>query len=123
MKYVVSVRALSLLPPDLTLTLRAVTTAVAQVGNWNWLGRCLGVPLPKLNEIDHQYPTDKKKMEATIIYWLHYRPVASWGTLAGKLYYMKEKQSLQIVQRYLKKTIGMLMIIHSFIIKYHRPQQ
>ena len=45
-------------------------------------------------------------------HWLRYCPGVSWGKLAGELYYMEEKQSLQLVQRHLKKTAGMLMMFH-----------
>ena len=109
--YIVSVRALSLLPPDPTLSLHAVTTAVAPVTVWYRLGENLGVPLAKLSEIGSKYPPDEKRKEALMDHWLRYCPGVSWGELAGVLYYMEEKQSLQLVQRHLKKIAGMLMMI------------
>ena len=103
--------ALSLLPADPTLTLHSVTAVVAPVKDWNWLGLCLGVPQAKRSEMDSKYPTDEKKKEAVMDYWLHYSPVVSWGTLAGELYYREEKQSLQLIQRHLKKITGVLLMI------------
>ena len=75
------------------------------------LGLNLGVPLVKCNEIGSKYPTDEKQKEALMHHWLCYCPGVSWGKLAGELYFMEEKQSLQLVQRHLKKTAGMLMMI------------
>ena len=109
--YIVSVRALSLLPPDPTLTLHTVTTAVAPVQNWNVLGSNLGVPETKLDEIGSQHSTDDKRKEEVMDYWIAYCPGVSWGTLAGELHYSEETESLQHVQRYLKKTTGMVIII------------
>ena len=110
--YIVSVRALSLLPPDPTLTLHTVTTAVAPVQNWYTLGgHCLGVPYTKLDEIRSQHSTYDKRKEAAMDYWISYCPGVSWGTLAGELHYSEETESLQHVQRYLKKTTGMVIII------------
>ena len=103
--YIVSVRALSLLPLDPTLTFDAVLTAVAPVRDLKQLGENLGVPLT----IRRERRYDKKSL---VYHWLRYCPVVSWGKLAGELYHLKEKESLQLVQRYLKKTTGMLMMIH-----------
>ena len=109
--YIVSVRALSLLPPDPTLTHHTVTTAVAPVQNWYDLSDNLGVPYFKLNEIKSQHSTDDKRKEAAMDYWISYCPGVSWGTLAGELHFREETESLQHVQRYLKKTTGMVIII------------
>ena len=111
MYYIVSASVLSLLPADPTLTLHNVATVVAPVRSWNSLGRWLGVPVAKRTEIDSKYSTDEKKKEALMDYWLRCSPVASWGRLAGELYYMGEKQSLQLLQRHLKRTTGMLMMM------------
>ena len=109
--YIVSVRALSLLPPDPTLTLHTVTTAVAPVRDWDDLCDNLGVPVAKRNEISSQHSTDDKRNEAAMDYWITNCPGVSWGTLAGELHYLGEKEFLQHVQRYLKKTTGMVIII------------
>ena len=119
MHNIVSVSALSLLPADPTLTLNNATTVVAPVRDWELLGDCLGVPLANRGEIDSKYSTDEKKKEALMDYWLRCSPLVSWGRLAGELHYLKEKESLQLVQRYLKKTSGMLVMI---IIRHIRPQ-
>ena len=104
---IVSVRTLSLLPPDPTLTLHTVTTAVAPVRDWDLLGGNLGVPWAKLEEIRSQHSTDDKRKEAAMDYWLHYCPGVSWDELATMLHWLREIQSLQRIQSYLKKTTGM----------------
>ena len=119
MHNIVSVSALSLLSADPTLTLHNVTTVVAPVRDWDNLGDCLGVPEAKRTAIDSKYSTDEKKKEALMDYWLRCSPVVFWGKLAGELHYMEEKQSLQLVQRHLKKTSGMLVMIS---IRRIRPQ-
>ena len=111
MHNIVSVSALSLLPADPTLTLYNVTTVVAPVRDWLNLGACLGVPVPKCSEIRSKYSTDEMRKEAVMDYWLRCSPVVSWGKLAGALHYIKERQSLQLLQRHLKKTTGMLTIM------------
>ena len=119
MHNIVSVSALSLLPADPTLTLHNVTTVVAPVRDWELLGSCLGVPWDNRSEIDSKYSTDEKEKEALMDYWLRCSPMVSWGRLAGELHYLEEKQSLQLVQRYLKKTSGMLVMI---IIRHNKPK-
>ena len=108
---IVSVSALSLLPADPTLTLYNVTTVVAPVRDWYSLGGWLGVPVAKRTEIGSKYSTDEMRKEALMDYWLRCSPVVSWGKLAGELHYLEEKQSLQLLQRHLKKTTGMLMMM------------
>ena len=119
MHNIASVSALSLLPADPTHTVHNVTTVVAPVRDWDNLGIYLGVPQTKRDEIRSKYSTDEKKKEALIDYWLCCSPVASWGKLAGVLHFMEEKQSLQLVQRHLKKTSGMVVWI---IIRHIWPQ-
>ena len=67
--------------------------------------------MARLNGINAQYSTDDKRKEAVMDYWISYCPGISWGTLAGELHYQEEKESLQHVQTYLKKTKGMVIII------------
>ena len=114
-----SVTILSLLPPDPTLTLHTVTTAVAPVKNWGDLGAFLGVPQAKRSEIDSEYPTVEEKKEATLDYWLCNCPVVSWDKLAGALHFQEEKQSLQYIRRYLRITAGVLVMIHCQV--FFRP--
>ena len=114
-----SVSAFSLLLADPTLTLHNVTTVVAPVRDWDRLGVSLGVPQAKRSEIVSKYSTDEKKKDALMDYWLRCSPAVSWGRLAGELHYWEGKQSLQLVQRYLKRTSGMLVMI---IIRHIWPQ-
>ena len=116
---IVSVSALSLLPADSSLTLPNVTTVVAPVRNWKSLGGWLEVPSVKRDEIGSKYSTDVQKKEALMDYWLRCCPIVSWSELAGGLHYREEKKPLQLIQRHLKKTTGMLMVI---IIMHISPQ-
>ena len=105
---IVSVRVFSLLPPDPTLTLQNVTFAVLPVRDWKQLGESLGVPSLQIDEIDSKHPKREMKKLFALGYWLDYCPVVSWSKLASELYYWEEKESLQNVQGYLKKTPGMV---------------
>ena len=67
--------------------------------------------MPKQTEIRSQHSTDDERKEADMDYWITNCPGVSWGTLAGWLHYLGEKRSLQLVQRYLTKTTGMVIII------------
>ena len=98
------------LSPDASLTLRRVyqvTSAVAYDA-LNALHACLDVPWSVRFQIDANpaYPTEEKKREAQIAYFLHSLPHASWAMLAGLLYYKKQHSSLEAAREYLQHTTG-----------------
>ena len=84
--------------------------------NVSSVGRLVGVPSAVRQRIEsaHHSPFDKGQAIGT--YWLKTLPDISWEQLARHLYYAEEKEALQKVSLYLKKTRGTLCIQ---LILYH----
>ena len=91
--------------PDSTLTVHNIMKAVAGV-NLQILGAYLRIPVSKLTEALEDYPTPEQKGGAILCYWLQYVPNASWTTLAGTLYYMKENAALGRVMVNFQRQLG-----------------
>ena len=72
------------------------------------LNDCIDVPDSVYWQINANpsYPTEKKKREAIITYFLNTIPLASWAILAGLLYYWEDHVSLEAVRKYLHHTTG-----------------
>ena len=72
------------------------------------LHECLYLPYSVYLQIDANpsYPTEEKKREAIITYFLNTIPLASWATLAGGLYRKEQDVSLQSVRKYQHHTTG-----------------
>ena len=72
------------------------------------LDDCLDVPWSVNVQIDANpaYPTEEKKREAQIAYFLQSLPHASWAMLAGLLYYKEQHSSLEAAREYLQHTTG-----------------
>ena len=76
---------------------------MSPVKNWYDLGDYyygLGVPKTMRNEIRDSpaYQTEDERKVALLQYFLVNVPMASWQSVAGTLYWMKEKTSLQLVK-------------------------
>ena len=97
----------SYLYPDASLTVSNIYQATSTVG-YRRLNYCLGAPTSVFSQIiaNPSYPTKGKKREAIITYFLNTVPLASWATLAGRLYYEEEHVSLKTVRKYLHHTTG-----------------
>ena len=99
---------------DGTLTTSNVCQALASVKDWHSLGYYtggLGVPGAVCNDIRDNRPnkTEEEKKTEMLVYYLHTMPQASWQTIAGALYYMKEEvTALEAVKRFLHHTPGQL---------------
>ena len=95
------------LSPDASITLRRVYQVTSAVA-YDDLNVCLGVPVSVRLQIDANpaYPTEEKKREAQIAYFLHSLPRASWAMLAGLLYYKEQHSSLEAAREYLQHTTG-----------------
>ena len=95
------------LSPDASLTLRRVYQVTSAVA-YDALEDCLEVPESVYYQIDANpaYPTEEKKREAQIAYFLHSLPHASWAMLAGLLYYEEQHSSLEAAREYLQHTTG-----------------
>ena len=97
----------SYLYPDASLTVSNIYQATSTV-DYGSLNDCLEVPDSVFFQINvnPSYPTEEKKREAIITYFLNTVPLASWATLAGKLHYQEEHVSLEAVRKYLHHTTG-----------------
>ena len=97
----------SYLYPDASLTVSNIYQATSTV-DYVRLNDCLDMPRSVFYQIDANpsYPTKEKKREAIITYFLNTVPLASWATLAGKLYYREDHVSLEAVRKYLHHTTG-----------------
>ena len=95
------------LSPDTSITLRRVYQVTSAVA-YGDLTDCLEVPYSVYFQIDANpaYPTEEKKREAQIAYFLHSLPHASWAMLAGLLYYYNQHSSLEAAREYLQHTTG-----------------
>ena len=68
---------------------------------------CLGVPYSVYFQIkDNPSYSIEERREATILYFLNNIPLASWATLAGRLYSEEQSVSLEAVRKYLHHTTG-----------------
>ena len=44
--------------------------------------------------------SERENRETVVNLWLQYSPYASWTTLAGRLFFYEEKQTLEAVSKY-----------------------
>ena len=95
------------LSPDSSLTLRRVYQVTSAL-DYGDLNDCLEVPVSVKYQIDANpaYPTEEKKREALIAYFLHSPPLASWAMLAGLLYSEEQHSSLEAAREYLQHRTG-----------------
>ena len=98
------------LAPDASLTLHRVNQVTSAVA-YGDLDDCLDVPdsvrqLRLQINANPAYPTEEKKREVQIAYFLHSLPRASWAMLAGRLYYYEQHSSLEAAREYLQHTTG-----------------
>ena len=76
---------------------------MGDVGEWEVVGRYLGVPTPKIAEIQLQSSTETEKRRAVVQYWIQYVPHASWGRLATAFYMTGEERAAVMAKQYLPK--------------------
>ena len=94
---------------DLTLTINNLRLVTASLENWYDLGRYdsgLGVPRDVFNKIYTSNKTEEEKKEALLWYYLDNVPMASWPSVAGAVYFMKDKAGLKAVKNFLQHTPG-----------------
>ena len=74
----------------------------------NQLKYCLQVPGSIQDEIREKTSTSAEYRERVIEYYHQYSPCASWGDLAGELYYYTCKcpEALAAARRFIKRTPG-----------------
>ena len=93
--------------PDASFTLNNVLQATSHVP-YGVLDDCLEVPTSVFYQItaNTSYSTEEKRREAMIVYYLNTIPLASWATLAGRLYLMEQHVPLEAVRKYLHHITG-----------------
>jgi hypothetical protein len=93
---------------DPTLTHENISTVTATVTlEDDELGESvLLVPRNKCEEIHRQSSTAAEERERLIHYYLNYSEYASWGDLAGKLYYRQHLDALSAARRFIKTEPG-----------------
>ena len=70
------------------------------------LGACLHLPYYVGKEIREKTSTSSEYKLKVIEYYMHYSPHATWGDLAGKLYYLECPEALAAAKRFIKRTPG-----------------
>ena len=93
--------------PDASITLHRVCQVTSAV-RYIYLNYAIEVPDTVYCQINANpaYPTEEKKREAQIAYFLHSLPHASWAMLASRLYYYEHHSSLEAAREYLQHTTG-----------------
>ena len=98
-------------PPDLSLTPDTLFHAVSTVTDF-WedeeLLHCLIVPGPVREQIpaSPSYSSEDERRMAGLKYYLQTVPGASWGRIAGVLWWMEEHTALETVRQYLPHEHG-----------------
>ena len=100
-----------LLPPDASLPPHTLQNIVSSVGGfWNDedLLYYLGVSYSVQDQIINSsaYSSEEERRVAGIEYYLQTMPGASWGRVAGMLWYMGEHTALEAVRQYLPHKHG-----------------
>ena len=80
---------------DMTFTPMNVLRAVQEVKNTDRLGRCLGVPGSKRDEIKSQFSSEAQQRKAYINYFIEHDSEASWRSVICALDWMNEPDSLE----------------------------
>ena len=101
---------LPVLPPDASLTPHTLLPPLSTVRKF-WLGGLLGwvgVPVSVMDQIiaSQSYSSEDEKRVAGLQYYLQTLPGASWGRIAGALWYLEEHTALETVRQYLPHTHG-----------------
>ena len=108
--YINSMPAACLLPPDASLPPHTLQNIVSSVREF-WSGGLLlylDVPPSVQDQIRNSsaYSSEVEKRVAGIEYYLQTMPGASWGRVAGMLWFLGEHTALEAVRQYLPHKHG-----------------
>lgn len=87
---------------DPTLTVENVTKVMEKVQDWEEVGRWLGVPQSKRDEIKEQFCTEQERRHLLGEYWVNTAP-HTWERLALALQVKKENRAAAMACQYLPK--------------------
>ena len=90
----------------MTFTSINILQAVQKVENAEYLGRSLGVPDSKRNEIMHQFSSVAEQKEAFINYFIKHDPDAMWRSVIRALDWMDEKECADSIRQLAEPVTG-----------------
>ena len=83
-----------------------VQRAVKKVKDTNMLGRWLGVPYKKQEEIQRQFSSVPKQVKEYINYFMDHDPLASWRSVIVALDGMGEKEAADNIRHLAERITG-----------------
>ena len=98
---------------DSTLTLKNVKRVLKSLKLFT-IEICLQLPRSVCKDIKQLKESDDKKRERLISYWLTSSPFANWEALAGRLYYRKETEALEMARMFVQRVPGIKYTINLF---------
>ena len=90
----------------MAFTTKNVQTAVQEVKDTDELGRWLGVPVLKRDEIQEQFSTVPQQVKAYINYFMEHDPVASWRVVIVALDTMGETKAADAIRHLAEPVTG-----------------
>ena len=87
-------------------TRKNVQRAVWQVKNTDELGRRLGVPRTRREEIKRQFSSVPQQVKAYINYFMDHDPLASWRSVIVALDVMEEKETADNIRHLAESITG-----------------
>ena len=85
----------------------------ATVDDYKLAEYILQVPGSIRNKIRMKTSTSANFREMAIEYYARYSPRATWGELAGELYWREYGEALAVARRFIKRTPGMCVCIYT----------
>ena len=90
----------------MTFTTKNIQRAVRDVKDTDSLGRYLGVPVSKRNEIKRQFASMPQQVKAYIDYFMDHNPEASWRAVIIALDWIKEKKTADAIRHLAEPLTG-----------------
>ena len=75
---------------------RAMTALGGVAGRWRDVGSLLYVPGWTMDAIAMENKTDQERLRATLLYWIHHDPDASWRMLVCSLDYSEDADLIKV---------------------------
>ena len=91
---------------DMIFTTKNVQRAVQEVKDTDHLGRWLGVPWAKQNEIKREFSSVPQQVKVYINYFMEHDPLASWRTVIVTLDRMGEKNAADAIRHLAEPLTG-----------------
>ena len=95
---------------DHSFTCQNISMVTASLDD-NKLAGILQVPDSIWDKIREKTSTSADFREGVIEYYVQYSPRATWGQLAGRLYYIEYREALDAARRFIERTPGKCVYI------------